>query len=212
MGVTTRTGLFRRTRMVRTRRGHWRCVVRVGTLRTPRSWPGLLSIAPYTRSNATAAMGQFTDGDRFASGFTPMYARMVSIRAKYLHPLLRFARAGREFADDSARWLSSRVRPRVMGTVAAIERELMWEGFVRRYSMTSRTEDIDGLPAGEGAFVACTCWLADNHLLQGRADDARESFERVLAIRNVGLLSEEYDPGIGRLLGNFPQPFLMCRW
>jgi GH15 family glucan-1,4-alpha-glucosidase len=98
--------------------------------------------------------------------------------------------------------------PRVSGTVAAIERELMWDGFVRRYSMTSRIEDVDGLPAGEGAFIACTCWLADNYLLQGRADDAKETFERVLAIRNdLGLLSEEYHPGVGRLLGNFPQAF-----
>jgi GH15 family glucan-1,4-alpha-glucosidase len=98
--------------------------------------------------------------------------------------------------------------PRVRGTVAAIERELMWDGFLRRYSMTPRTEDVDGLPAGEGAFLACTCWLADNYQLQGRTEEARTTFERVLAVRNdVGLLSEEFHPGHRRLLGNFPQAF-----
>jgi GH15 family glucan-1,4-alpha-glucosidase len=95
--------------------------------------------------------------------------------------------------------------PRVVGTVAAIERELMWNGFVQRY----RThEHIDGLPEGEGVFVACTFWLADNYALQGRRDDAVEIFERLLGLCNdVGLLAEEYDPHGKRHLGNFPQAF-----
>lgn len=95
--------------------------------------------------------------------------------------------------------------PRVRGTVKAIERDLMADGFVLRY----RTKpDVDGLPPGEAAFLACTFWLADNFALLGRKEDARRLFERLLALRNdVGLLAEEYDPRTNRLLGNFPQAF-----
>jgi GH15 family glucan-1,4-alpha-glucosidase len=94
---------------------------------------------------------------------------------------------------------------RVIGTVEAIERELMRDGFVQRY----RTDHADdGLPPGEGAFLLCSFWLADNYALMGRERDARALFERLLALRNdVGLLSEQYDPVAGRLLGNFPQAF-----
>lgn len=95
--------------------------------------------------------------------------------------------------------------PRIVGTVAAIERDLLRGGFVDRYRTQGR---IDGLPAGEGAFLLCTFWLADNYALMGRTADARRTFERVLSIRNdVGLLAEEYDPIAGRQLGNFPQAF-----
>jgi GH15 family glucan-1,4-alpha-glucosidase len=96
---------------------------------------------------------------------------------------------------------------RVTGTVAAVERELLRDGFVQRYTQHEKT-DVDGLPPGEGAFLACTFWLADNYALQGRDTEAREIFERLLALRNdVGLLSEEYDTVAGRLVGNFPQAF-----
>jgi GH15 family glucan-1,4-alpha-glucosidase len=96
---------------------------------------------------------------------------------------------------------------RVRGTVEAIERELLFDGFVFRYAPDG-SEHVDGLPPGEGVFLPCTFWLADNLLLLGRRDDARRLFERLLAVRNdVGLLSEEYDPRTGRLLGNFPQAF-----
>jgi GH15 family glucan-1,4-alpha-glucosidase len=95
--------------------------------------------------------------------------------------------------------------PKVLGTVRAIERELMHDGFVLRY-LTGEVED--GLPAGEGVFLACSFWLADNYALQGRTDEARTLFERLLALRNdVGLLAEQYDPRSGRMLGNFPQAF-----
>ena len=95
--------------------------------------------------------------------------------------------------------------PRVVGTVEAIERELLRDGFVLRYP----TElGVDGLPPGEGAFLPCSFWLADALALIGRRDEALRLFERLLAVRNdVGLLSEEYDVKAGRLVGNFPQAF-----
>ena len=94
---------------------------------------------------------------------------------------------------------------RVRCTVEAIERRLMPSGLVLRYdSGASR----DGLPSGEGAFLACSFWLADAYVLLGRRDDARMLFERLLSLRNdLGLLSEEYDLVAKRLLGNFPQAF-----
>jgi GH15 family glucan-1,4-alpha-glucosidase len=98
--------------------------------------------------------------------------------------------------------------PRVRGTIAAIERELVEDGFVKRYAHDATSEDLDGLPPGEGAFLPCTFWLADNLTLTGRRDEARELFERLLALRNdVGLLAEEYDVRRRRLVGNFPQAF-----
>jgi len=96
--------------------------------------------------------------------------------------------------------------PRVRSTLAAIEQRLLIDGFVRRYEQPS--SEVDGLPPGEGAFLACTYWLIDNYVLAGRDDDARELFARLLTIRNdVGLLSEEYDTRNRRLVGNFPQAF-----
>jgi len=95
--------------------------------------------------------------------------------------------------------------PRIIGTVAAIEQRLVVDGFVYRYDTG---EMVDGLPPGEGMFLACSFWLADNFILQGRVTEARELFERLLALCNdVGLLAEEYDPHLGRQLGNFPQAF-----
>lgn len=95
--------------------------------------------------------------------------------------------------------------PAYVGTVEAIERELLVDGFVQRYR-TEKTDD--GLPPGEGAFLACSFWLVDAYAMIGRLADARALFERLLAIRNdVGLLAEEFDPRSGRLVGNFPQAF-----
>jgi len=95
--------------------------------------------------------------------------------------------------------------PRIRGTVEYVEKHLLVDGFVLRYD-SSATDD--GLPAGEGAFLACSFWLADNYVLLGRRDDALKIFERLLSLRNdVGLLSEEYDPRVKRQIGNFPQAF-----
>lgn len=95
--------------------------------------------------------------------------------------------------------------PRIEGTVRAIERQLMVDGLVLRYD-TEKTKD--GLPPGEGCFLACSFWLIDNYLLLGRHDEAKQLFEKLIALRNdVGLLAEEYDVRDGRMLGNFPQAF-----
>ncbi|MYW09154.1 glycoside hydrolase family 15 protein, partial [Streptomyces sp. SID2563] len=96
--------------------------------------------------------------------------------------------------------------PRVIGTVDAVREELGSDGLVRRYSTDGGS--IDGLPGGEGAFLACSFWLADALRMTGRPEEATELFERLLALRNdVGLLAEEYDTAAGRQLGNFPQAF-----
>jgi len=93
--------------------------------------------------------------------------------------------------------------PRIAGTVEAIEKTLLHDGILLRYDTAGAQ---DGLPPGEGAFLACSFWLADNYVLLGRLDDARAMFERLLGLRNdVGLLSEEYDVKGSRQLGNFPQ-------
>jgi GH15 family glucan-1,4-alpha-glucosidase len=110
-----------------------------------------------------------------------------------LIPLVGFLRA-----DD----------PRVVGTVDAIQRELMRDGFVERYRADEENVEVDGLPPGEGVFLPCSFWLAAVLAQQGRRDEAVELYERLLSIRNdLGLLSEEYDPERKRLVGNFPQAF-----
>jgi len=97
---------------------------------------------------------------------------------------------------------------RVGGTVKAIEASLMRDGFLLRYPTDVRAEPVDGLPSGEGAFLACSFWLADAYALQGRQGEARALFRRLLDIRNdLGLLAEEYDPHGARQVGNFPQAF-----
>jgi GH15 family glucan-1,4-alpha-glucosidase len=95
--------------------------------------------------------------------------------------------------------------PRVRGTLAAIEEDLMFNGLVMRY----RTErSADGFPPGEGAFLACSYWLVDNLVLQGRVGEAQALFDRLAGYANdVGLMSEQYDVRAKRMVGNFPQAF-----
>jgi GH15 family glucan-1,4-alpha-glucosidase len=94
---------------------------------------------------------------------------------------------------------------RMVGTVAAIERELLDDGLVARYPTRA---DVDGLPPGEGAFLPCSFWLVNCYVLQGRTDDARKLFDKLAGIANdVGLYAEEYDPVAKRQLGNVPQAF-----
>ena len=130
--------------------------------------------------------------DRSRGSFTQYYGGRELDASLLMIPLVGFLPAGDE---------------RVRATVEAIERDLCRDGFVLRYR-TNESRHVDGLPAGEGAFLACTFWLADNYWLLGREDEARRLFERLLTVCNdVGLLSEQYDPREGRLLGNFPQAF-----
>ena len=92
---------------------------------------------------------------------------------------------------------------RVIGTIAAIERSLVVDGLVLRYSTAT---NVDALPAGEGTFLPCSFWLADSYLLTGRRQEGEALFERLLSLSNdVGLFAEEYDPHAKRMLGNFPQ-------
>ncbi len=96
--------------------------------------------------------------------------------------------------------------PRIVGTMRAIEQRLLKGGFVLRYEQPDSRSD--GLPPGEGAFLACSFWYVDVLVLQGRLDEARAMFERLIGLCNdVGLLAEEYDPAARRMLGNFPQAF-----
>ena len=95
--------------------------------------------------------------------------------------------------------------PRVVGTVAAIEKHLVRDGFVLRYATEG---GVDGLPGSEGAFLACSFWLGDNYAMAGRLGEAEELFDRLLGLRNhLGLLAEEYEPHLQRQVGNFPQGF-----
>ena len=93
----------------------------------------------------------------------------------------------------------------MVGTVDAIQRELVQDGFVLRYPTD---EGDDGLPPGEGAFLPCSFWLVDALVGCGRRDEARRLYDRLAGLANdVGLFAEEYDPQLGRLVGNFPQAF-----
>ena len=95
--------------------------------------------------------------------------------------------------------------PRMLSTVAAIERDLTWDGLVLRYSTGT---GVDGLAGHEATFLICSFWLADNYAMAGRLDDAEALLARLVSLTNpLGLLSEEYHPGLQRQLGNFPQAF-----
>jgi GH15 family glucan-1,4-alpha-glucosidase len=128
--------------------------------------------------------------DRQQNAFTQAYNHPALDASVLLMPVLGFLPG-----DD----------PRVLGTISAIEKNLLVDGFVLRYQAE---HSADGLAGSEGAFLACSFWLVDAYLYAGRRKDAVALFERLLALRNdLGLLAEEYEPRTGRLIGNFPQAF-----
>jgi GH15 family glucan-1,4-alpha-glucosidase len=129
--------------------------------------------------------------DRELGSFVQAYGSKLLDASLLLIPIVGFLPA-----DD----------PRIKGTLRVIEERLLIGGeFVMRYESEHAR---DGLPPGEGAFLACSFWLIDNYILQGRRADARALFDRLIARCNdVGLLAEELDPVTGRMLGNFPQAF-----
>ena len=102
--------------------------------------------------------------------------------------------------------------PRVRGTLEAVRRELLVDGFVQRYRHDEEVESVDGLPPGEGAFFLCSFWFVDNLILLGELDEAAEMFDRLLSLRNeLGLLSEEYDPKLGTARRQLPAGVLAHR-
>jgi GH15 family glucan-1,4-alpha-glucosidase len=128
--------------------------------------------------------------DRRQGAFTQSYGRPELDAAVLLMPALGFLPAS---------------DPRVQGTIKAIEKNLLQDGFVLRYKPEHTG---DGLPGTEGAFLACSFWLVDAYAYSGRRKEAEQLFERLVSLRNdLGLLSEEYDPRRQRLIGNFPQAF-----
>src|SRR5581483_9698221 len=184
-----------------------RCAGRVGTSRTPRRWRGSRSPAPRrwpkkpdcrvrSRHGGTASRihAEICERgyDAARNTFTQSYGSRALDASLLILPIIGFLPP-----HD----------PRMVGTVAAIERDLIRDGLLMRYS-TEDPDSPDGLPPGEGAFLACSFWLVWVYGMMGRGAEARALFERLVALRNdVGLLSEEYDPRTKRLVGNFPQAF-----
>ena len=171
-----------------------------------KSCRGSRSIAASARSKSTRSRARSRAGARSVNASTPRSARADSTASSGVSS----SRTDSKNLDASLLLIPTTgflpaTDPRVRGTIEAVERHLFVDGFVRRYD--THTTD-DGLPPGEGAFLACSFWLVDALLLSGRADDARQLFERLLGLRNdVGLLAEEYDTETKRLVGNFPQAF-----
>ncbi|MBX9741766.1 MAG: glycoside hydrolase family 15 protein, partial [Beijerinckiaceae bacterium] len=160
------------------------------------------SIAPHDEAQAASvrrwrAVADEIHADVCAKGFDPGLGSFVqSYGSKQVDAsLLQIALVGFLPADD----------PRVLGTIEAVQKRLMWNGLLLRYD-SGVVED--GLPPGEGVFLACSFWLVDSLVLIGRREEARALFERLVGLTNdVGLLAEEHDPRTGEMLGNFPQAF-----
>ena len=188
-------------------RGSGRCAAAASTSPTPRCWRGSRPTARCAPSRSMAARrpGRPLPA-RCATRSTPTCAPRATTRDRQT-----FTQSYGSTALDAALLLIPQVGflppddERVRGTLRAVQRELAVDGLVRRYD----TDDTDdGVPGDEGAFLACSFWLADALVLDGQVDAGRVQFERLLALRNdVGLLAEEYDVHAGRQLGNLPQAY-----
>jgi GH15 family glucan-1,4-alpha-glucosidase len=186
-------------------RASGRCAAIPSTSCIPRSCAGWPSTGPSRRLSASGSKGRST------TGAIPRHHPCRGLRAG-LRQGCRRLRSGLWRAPSRRRALLIPIvgflpakDPRVLSTTAAIERELMRDGYVLRYD-TDRSDD--GLEGDEGAFLACSFWLADNMILQDRQADARRLFERLVSLCNdVGLLAEQYDSANGQAVGNFPQAF-----
>ena len=165
---------------------------------------GLRSRHPRHRAVQSVGTGRSLAPDPSGDSRRGVRARIRS-RAGILRAVVRLERARRQPAAAVHGGLSSPEDPRIRGTIEAVEKRLFSDGFLLRYD--TRTTD-DGLPEGEGAFLACSFWLADAYALVGRVDEALSLCKRLIALGNdVGLLAEEYDTRAGRMVGNFPQAF-----
>ena len=187
-------------------RASGKCAAGASTSPIPRRWPGSPSTARSRARRNSICPGRSTAGARFASASMTTSARAASTT----NSAVSCAAYGSKELDASLLLLPAigflpPEDPRIRGTIEAIERGLMVDGLVRRYD-TAKSDD--GLPPGEGMFLACSFWLVDAYLMIGRRDDAVRLFERLLSLRNdLGLLSEQYEPRTRRLVGNFPQAF-----
>ena len=180
------------------------------TSSTQRLWPGL----PWTASCGWEKNTLPAAGSTLPAAAVPGAARAHPsryLRARFQPRLNSFTQAYNSETLDASLLLIPALGflpaddPRVEGTIRAIEKNLLRDGFVLRYQ-TEHTQD--GLTGSEGAFLACSFWLVDAYTLCGRKREAEELFGRLVGLRNdLGLLSEEYEPRSGRLVGNFPQAF-----
>ena len=184
-----------------------RCAAGRGTSPIPRSWPGWRSTARSRARSSSASTARSIAGASSPPPSTPRSAGSgYDPELGQLRPVLRQPSSSTPACCCSR--MSASCRRTIRACAARWRRSsggLLVDGFVMRYDTAAAD---DGLPPGEGAFLACSFWLADAYVLQHRWQDARALFERLLALRNdVGLLSEEYDPRTRRLVGNFPQAF-----
>ena len=183
-----------------------RCAVAGGISRIPKSWRGWRSIARKRRRKDGVWKLRSSVGERSGTKFTgPSVKRVMTRSSDSFTQSFGSPELDASLLLIPAVGFLSAADPRVAGTIAAIERELTSDGFVLRYRKES---GADGLPGGEGVFLACSFWLADAYQLQGRAAEANRLLDRLLSLRNdLGLLSEEYDTHAKRQVGNFPQAF-----
>ena len=186
---------------------------RAGTSPTRRSWPGWPSTGPSRWSTNAARAGRSRNGGRCATPSTNRCATRVQRQGRGLHPVLRVRRSRRQPAHDARWWdFLPATDDRVRSTIEAIERDLTEDGFVLRYRATD-AHAVDGLVGHEGAFLACSFWMADCLHLIGRHDDANALFERLVGLATTsGSCPRSTTPWPSARWGTSPRPSPTCRW